>query len=277
MAKLEEVIAAFLADLTRAQDGANELSKRMSERYRTDKLLRFFPVPNALLEEAEVELRFGVLEPELSGERLEGSNGMPPMQPSASAVRELVRRVARTLAGELRREALSAQVPERELQTRVAEALASNRVEQALADHLHARLDEALSAGRAESALLDADENRPSAPAPELFEELKRSASQALSADPDLGRVLGDVEAAVARSVDAQRERIARELTGFDARLQRLEAARSLPSSMNVTVDAERLQNFPDHAVHSIKLKARLRNYQWVIVKDGEEALVPSA
>ena len=60
MTNLRDIAAAFLDSLAGAQHEANLYSKRLAVKYREDPLLKYFPVPNGLLDEADVTLRFAV-------------------------------------------------------------------------------------------------------------------------------------------------------------------------------------------------------------------------
>lgn len=60
MANLQSVLGALLRDFSRAQHLANRYSATLTQDYKENSLLQNFPVPNAFLEEIEVDLKFAV-------------------------------------------------------------------------------------------------------------------------------------------------------------------------------------------------------------------------
>src|SRR5262245_3185538 len=105
--KLRHIIAEFLADLTHAQHRANELSRRLSCQYRHDRLLRYFPVPNAELDEAVLTLRFAPREEEAAAAPAAGDAPPCPPEPhpllalrlARGAVEAVTDRLARDVRG----------------------------------------------------------------------------------------------------------------------------------------------------------------------------------
>jgi hypothetical protein len=75
MPNLGDVIGAILRDQALAQHMANQTTARLAEQYRDHKALRAFPVPNPVVQEVEIELKFAIAEPGL----------LPLAQPPAAA------------------------------------------------------------------------------------------------------------------------------------------------------------------------------------------------
>ncbi|MCR5891892.1 hypothetical protein, partial [Burkholderia sp. HAN2018] len=110
MTNLRDIAAAFLDSLAGAQHEANLYSKRLAVKYREDPLLKYFPVPNGLLDEADVTLRFAV-PPGADGDerasRLDADTLAADALPSQVAVADLATEAGalllRDLAGALGR------------------------------------------------------------------------------------------------------------------------------------------------------------------------------
>jgi hypothetical protein len=62
MPRLGDVVGALLRDIADAQDCSNRYSTALADEYRHDRLLREFAVPNALVAEVDLELRYAVLQ-----------------------------------------------------------------------------------------------------------------------------------------------------------------------------------------------------------------------
>jgi hypothetical protein len=268
--KLRDIVAEFLADLTRAQHRTNELSKRLSDRYRNDRLLRFFPVPNALLDEASVTLRFAPIE---SGA---GAVEETPEAPSSSVELHplLALRMAQAIAApalkSLAQRLRAGHGADEEMRRNLAGALTSDAVVQKLSRRLQpvlqSFLERAASVG-AEEALVKA-----------ARQELARSLAAALQEDKDFRALVSDLDATVSRALGESEVR--ETLVHGAAAAHALTALPTQLPAMDVAVDGPTLANFPEHAIQTITLKAKLRNYKWVIVEDRdgkpvEEDLLP--
>lgn len=60
MPRLNEVIAAILSSLSRAQHQSNLLSADLAHEYQNDKIMKYFSLPNATMSEAEINLRYAI-------------------------------------------------------------------------------------------------------------------------------------------------------------------------------------------------------------------------
>jgi hypothetical protein len=258
---LRSIIAAFLADLTCAQHRANLLSEKLSWDYRNHTLLRFFPVPNALLEEAEVTLRFAVD----STETEDGACGR--MQ--RATVLPISRVLVADAAGEIA--------------VFLQEALAERLMSCAAAEHRKAlveRLQRELRSLRLrlipglESAVL-LQSSRPDEGAfrARTHDALRQALLGLIGADEDLATVTDSVpaliETVLAGPVGEHAFQSLERVVASGSAIA--EEASAFPAT-RVIVSAADLGGFPDYAVHSLRLKARLRNYKWVITREGDPA-----
>jgi hypothetical protein len=261
---LRDVVTTLLSDLTLAQHRANELANQLGAKYRDDRLLRFFPVPNALLEEAVVTLRFAPRASEQEAATPEaGPAPMRPGEPHPSLALRLATAIVAPVCALLAERLRGAQGPARGRRRVLADALASDAVVRTLARRsqplVHAFLERAAGAGPAGES-----------PAP-LLRELAPTLARALREDADLVEHLPDLEAAVAKALDDSRDAVHEALVHGAAAARALaEVAARIPQ-MEVIVDAPTLAQLPEHAVQTLTLKAGLRKYRWSVV-DGDGA-----
>lgn len=271
MPELKDTIAAFLAALTRAQHDANRLSKKLSERYRHDTVLRYFPVPNALLDNVEAVLRFAVVEtaPPEAGEAEEPGNerllvdGQSAVAPALKAARAALG----ALADELSRGRDAGGQDEfvRNIASPVNVAHWARLFATTFRELLQARVD----------ALLGA----PSDPAGRIEDRLRAVLSDAIQREIDASPRL-DARAGLATRLATQAWHAAEAdvaaLAGRIADEMRDEGA--LAPGLDVELVTANTSRFPDYALHTLKIHARLRNYKWVIVDKAsdQEELLPT-
>lgn len=260
MNSLRTIIAMLLADLTCAQNSANQLSAALSEKYRVHPVLRFFPVPNALLNEAEFTLRLAFREEAIGADSI----ACVPDPPSAGVtvpgllLSDLAWRIASVLAQRV---------------AEVAGTMGAASVERqpgsfpaaALRDKLVQRLTPELD--NIAGGWLDDDDIPPgtadrigNAACNVLVQALRDTSGPWSSPEETAGRSLdGPTRLRIAEIVESTLQSAA----GI------LSLIRSLPS-MNVIAGVSELAGFPEYLVHSIRIKAQLRNYRWVIVEPGD-------
>ncbi|WP_315766950.1 MULTISPECIES: hypothetical protein [unclassified Bradyrhizobium] len=253
MTSLEAVIAEFLRDLTLAQDSANRLSARLSLKYRHHTILRFFPVPNALLDDVDVTFRFVFDSPELGAD------------PRASADRlqtEVLVPPSRQLGADASAAAASLAMPElAALLARASEASAgavppwtakeAEAVREELIRELMPRFHEL-----ALRHYLGAD-----------IPDLENQATAAVR--DGVRRAFADAPDEVRRALDAVDPREAGALAAAMIRggSDGGDEPDPLQSHTRIRIAAADVAGFPDFAVQTLRLRARLRNYKWVIVE----------
>jgi hypothetical protein len=270
--KLRDAAAALLADLTHAQHRTNELSKRLSSKYRDDRLLRFFPVPNALLDEAVVTLHFALRE--AAAEAAEPASETAP-QHSGEAHPHLALRLARSIVApvcaNLARHLRGGSDPHAGPRQKLADALVSESVVHAFAHRLqpplHAFVERAVSS--------EAPDDLVEATLPHLAPAL----AGALREDEDLAAHVLDLDAVVAEAFNDSLDVIRETLVHGAASAQALAALPAEIPQIEVILDGPALAQLPEHAIQTLTLKARLRQHQWTVVeREGAavaEDLVP--
>lgn len=267
MDRLRDIIAAFLADLTVAQHLSNERSKWLANYYKHDKILRFFPVPNGLLDEATLTLRFLPL-----GMTADAEPAVPPhaVEPSRRSVQLLASAMAAPLG-----QALAAELDESGASTEaaaVAVGLRSPRGQEQLTAMIQPGLEQYLQAAATGGSTEKLRR--------EALAGAVRALAQGLAADTMAAAVLPDAQAAAQRAAENSREALDALLTRAGSFMQALNATERAVPDVAVTLDPERITAFPDYAVQSLTLRATLRNYKWIVVEEGgqrEDQLVPEA
>lgn len=281
MSELRDILAAFLADIERAQDSANRLSTRIAERYRLDPLLRNFPVPNALLDDVEAELHFVVVDPQQSASSA-GSEAVAPqvdghalVEPAMEAASAALVAVASGLAARADSSApleslraLQSQENRQSLATRIAPLLALS-----LQRRVVAELAQEARPRAAEEAASTVEPLVVSAPA--LAAELHGflAASATLSAQG--GADMSIIEPAAGRAAALAAKRLS---AIADALLADARSQARPPPGLAVDFATERVSQYPQYSLLSLKIHARLRNYKWVIVDqaEGRAELLPT-
>lgn len=270
MSKLSEIMAAFLADLNYAQDSSNEYSKELAFKYRDDKFLKYFPVPNGLLDEAVITLRF----------MTEGTESAPPPPPSnrhREPSESLVGRLSVAI-GRIVGEAVASHLEESKTVTAtptLAQALRSAQGAYKLSRHF--TRDARLYLNECSPAeATDVARNA-------TIEALAKSCASALGSDPDVSEAIEDIGATTAESFKSIHEALNLLLKRTGEHLRALNDVRPTTQDLKVLMDNGRLSTFPDFAVQTITLKATMRDFKWVIKEedgtaDGEsETLVSEA
>lgn len=266
MTSLRSIIAAFLADLTCAQHRANLLSERLSREYRNHTLLRFFPVPNALLEEAEITLRFAVDTPEIEEDlcpKLTAVSVAPvPKVLVADAAGEIAILLQNVIADKL---ASSATEPTQLLVQRLQREIRSHRIREALIRNLMPNLESVV--------LLQSSWPNASAFATQTEQALLEALLGTFGDDEDLTTITGSVSEFANTVLDEPtRQQTCASLERVVASNSAITEAASAFPATRVIVSASDLGSVPDYTVHSLRLKAKLRNYKWVIDREGDPA-----
>ena len=247
MPNLRDLIEAVLEDVEDAQHAANVHAAELARRYRDNAILAYFPAPNAVVRELEVDLRFG------SGE-LTSAPRSARFEWSRSAMRRYALPMTAAVLA-----AISADAKDAELAERL-------RSEPFLSDVV-ARVAERLASA------LEAEPSKGMRPA-----DAARAAAETLSAvllsSPELAAALGPagLEAALEstrREWQSSMDGLARAVSTRDTHYE----APELP--VNPSLSA--LGEVPPQAVHAVKIKVELRGYKWVVVDPatGDAQLVP--
>ncbi|MGN8189890.1 hypothetical protein ACTJLD_28320 [Burkholderia sp. 22088] len=269
MTNLRDIAAAFLDSLAGAQHEANLYSKRLAVKYREDPLLKYFPVPNGLLDEADVTLRFAV-PPGADGDerasRLDTDTLAADALPSQVAVADLATEAGalllRDLAGALGRMRGAAGGGADPAHDRI-DALRSSRVVRELGGNLHALLGDALT-----QAMRGTPPTRDALRAG-LLDVLHASLDDGLADVFDAHERADAGHASFEGTVDASWDALRGLIEAAAERQRGIQAETARVPSLAVTLDPAALQGIPSEFVQTLTLRAKLRNYKWVLVGEG--------
>lgn len=274
MAILQDLVQALLADLTRAQDNTNKLTRALAQEYQADAILQHLPIPNALLDEVQITLQFAsedapvtVADAPLSSSA--GASSAPT--PSAARLRASARTVAQHIVDGLSDYLQSLKPETRQadaLRQTLVDSLASPRVLRGVTDQVVAVLEKALrrtASGTAASQI------------GKILSELRSGATQLLTAEESFVQLVKDVDQTVEAVFEQSKTAIENAIQAANPPAQMLMGAglQQLLTTQ-VTVDSKTLSGLSPQAVHSLCLKVQSRNYRWVVVSATEEPqLVP--
>ncbi|KWC77944.1 hypothetical protein [Burkholderia cepacia] len=272
MTNLRDIAAAFLDSLAGAQHEANLYSKRLAVKYREDPLLKYFPVPNGLLDEADVTLRFAV-PPGADGDerasRLDTDKLAADALPSRVAVADLATEAGalllRDLAGALGRVrgARGAAGGGADPAHDRIDALRSSRVVRELGGNLHALLGDALT-----QAMRGTPPTRDALRAG-LLDVLHASLDDGLADVFDAHERADAGRTSFEGTVDASWDALRGLIEAAAERQRGIQAETARVPSLAVTLDPAALQGIPSEFVQTLTLRAKLRNYKWVLVGEG--------
>ncbi|WP_321966351.1 hypothetical protein [Burkholderia cepacia] len=275
MTNLRDIAAAFLDSLAGAQHEANLYSKRLAVKYREDPLLKYFPVPNGLLDEADVTLRFAV-PPGADGDerasRLDMDTLAADALPSQVAVADLATEAGalllRDLAGALgrmrgARGAAGAAGGGADPAHDRIDALRSSRVVRELGGNLHALLGDALT-----QAMRGTPPTRDALRAG-LLDVLHASLDDGLADVFDAHERADAGHTSFEGTVDASWDALRGLIEAAAERQRGIQAETARVPSLAVTLDPAALQGIPSEFVQTLTLRAKLRNYKWVLVGEG--------
>jgi hypothetical protein len=261
---LRSIIATILADLTCAQNSANELSASLSRKYRVHPLLKFFPVPNALLDEADITLRLAF---DGTPPGADGTPCAPPappeaMRPSRLVAAELARQVSNLISRRLAKTA----VTDLKAPPGIAEntLLPPSGFREGLAHRLIDELDEMLATQPGESPIAPDLNDR-------IVTHIRLAFLQSVSGFPELTRLFPDAPSLADRLLDTPTQSECAEM--FLRSLSQFASIAALTSSlpsMHVMTSASEIASLPEYAVHTVRIRAQLRNYRWIIVDPND-------
>jgi hypothetical protein len=260
MSKLKHVLQAILLSLNEAQDQSNRHSALISRRYKRKSGLNDFSVPNTLIDGVDLELKFAFksvdeatlsteIEPELADEVFERESRKIATDAIAGVV-SIFERGKEFTEGEDK-----------------WDELIRNVCSDTFVDYLSKAISDRL---REESDIMPGLENSFDADAATVA--MMSVLEQKLLEHPDVSFLFGRGKRARADASSLIRHSVSSGVSRIQASLS--SAARPATDyEAEVIIDSERLNQLPEGAVSSLQIRARVRNYRWVIV-DGRWVIV---
>jgi hypothetical protein len=258
LARLDNVVGAILGNLTSAQDTANRHAAALAVEYGADPLLRHFPVPMTNLTDVEIDLR--VLPISLT-------SAMGSRDRTVARAKASLDAFAAAAAGQLLKAAAyifdrARALPEFPL-ARVDEIKASLQspefsayLEKAIAVDLFAKRDDIVRP----PAVLDTGV---------VSRTTLATVARVVLEHPDLKRFLQANPSFASEASDG----IASELRVPMEALRKDFSSTVLFETeydFNIAVDPAELNALPEHAISTIRIKARRSGYRWVVTQAGE-------
>lgn len=268
MPDLQTVIKALLSDLTTAQHKTNRVTRHLVKKYRCDAIMQNIPVPNAVIDEVELTLRFAVESvEETEGERL-ASAGSGDFSPSAGIVNRIAATIGALFAAELEKEIRSATDPYHPKREPLLASLAQSVTREALTAHVSAALHAAWSGQEMLSLTVD--------PIKVGLEAIERQLISALGSDEDLKSVVGSVDEVVSRALSRVFDRQGEALSAAVDETARSLAPAADGSSrtlINVILDGAKLARLPESVIQTLKIRFCLRGYRSIPGSDEHQII----
>ncbi|MEM6820777.1 MAG: hypothetical protein AAF558_02385 [Verrucomicrobiota bacterium] len=249
---LSSILGAILQDLTKAQDTSNRYSAKLSQIYKNREFLRQFPVPNGLLTELEMELKVAV-----NGVDTVSTNAEDLFLQARTALKQSCQDIANRTIQSVSNFLETADPGDLDSETfaTLKENLSSPEFTGLLNKKLNQALVNDLEHLFSTSSKLDVQATG---------QQILSTVDNVVLQNPDLSKFL-----------DTKNPKATECLKTIQADI--ISVVKKLPEvikprasfwenpEMNVIADASTLSSLPDLAVGSIKIKAELRDYKWVI------------
>lgn len=263
MANLRDTVAAILADLTRAQDSANVLSRTLSQKYLTDKTMHSFNVPNAVISGVELALNFAVLPPGGTTETV--GPPAPPIRPPLGRFLQLGHQLAEHVLHATHQGLPHAAPGAAPLVERLGRGLRHPGAADELGDQIGFALQRWY--GQLDAAAQTRPVQQLSGEALNVVGGVVRAAvlgDDAVSAMADTAPLAAHVETGSGPQLRALVE-------AFLARLRSVDLDSHALPQMDVCLDSEILGKLPPQALQTLKLQLQIDDYRWMVMEKGRE------
>ncbi|GEM_PF-2515673 len=286
MAHLHEILSSILIDITKAQHAANVFSRQLSKQYKDDKLLRSFPIPNALISTIDLTLRYGVSEDLVPPPNSSVSDTMldefyPSINRFLKVGHLLAAVVLNKVTEELKDKDFPEELSEPEKRLKILESLRSEKIRGELGNEIGESLNKWYRFLRSDNEEeLDSKEeiNR-------AIAEVKQTVSAILLSNINLRQQLlpedftGAFEDNQSNFWQSINPFLSQSIAKIFTEIRIINSLRREAlnnKAMNVFVEANQLKKLPEHSLQSMNIKIELQNYKCVVIEPGdEEELVP--
>jgi hypothetical protein len=278
MAQLHEVLSTILIDITKAQHAANVFSCQLSKRYKDDKLLKSFPIPNALISNIDINLKYGLAKDlEFPHETPVTEVNLDNFYPSTNKFLKIGHICAANVLDGVIELLKSKNLPdlpsEQGKREKILESLQSEKIRVDLGNAIGNSLDNWYRFLRAANEKEISKEEQIN----KAIAKVKQSISEILLSDIDLKQQFlpGDLAGVLENYQSNFWQKLEANIKPLIAELF-LEEESVIHKSMDVFVDADKLKNLPESAIQSMNFQIQLQNYKCVVTKPGEEEeLIP--
>lgn len=264
MAQLSSVIGSILRDIISAQHEANLYSLSLGDSYGKDGKAKDFQLPNVMVSDMELDLRYGVKSASENQQQLNIK-----YDKFRQFLKELCDQVARVAISSAITTVLSSDIDRKEADKRFFERLKQeNKIHQEFCSFLSRNMRNAFR-----SNLYDAvDNSNGSVKTAVVLTRLTDVVRKKFLYDSDLDGLFTGADGEKLRETAEKgivkaMEAIINKLS-LDANFKRLH---SFPQ-LDVAITADELMNMPEEAIHSFKIKFSPRNYS--ISQVGEDEML---
>jgi len=253
MAQLSSVIGSILRDIIAAQHEANLYSLALSESYGKDGKVKDFQLPNVMVSDMELELKYGVKNT---------TDNQQQFNIRYSQFREFLKEVcdetAKVVIRNVTATVLGTNIPGKEEDKHFFERLKQeNTLQNAFKTFLVRNMRNAFR-----SNLYEAVDTATGAPKAEvLVNKITDVVRSKLLYDSRLDELFSGKEGEALRNL--AEENMVAAITGLIEKLVKNTTFKKLKSfpKLDVAITAEELMNMPEEAIHSFKFKFSPRNY----------------
>ena len=264
MAQLNNVIGAILRDIAQSRVTSDMFSRKISQYYEQDSLLRLFPVPRSEIREIELDLKFSIADVSVDHDRNEERDARIGriFERYSEAITEdifenlkgseTIRKIKEwvTLVGEIDTVQLRLDIKNRILIFFEEKSISfmSISIEK---DQINIEL---------EPQKIKAGIN-------EILEVLiySRPDVKTIAEKYSSSRLLRSVKTSISNGYRDQ-------IDAMDEELEFLEASEEFKVEIDMT--AEKIQDLPEIAISSIKIKTDIRNYNWSQVEEQDGKII---
>ncbi len=266
MPDLSSLVATVLEEIEKAQDQANLYSRQLAEKYRNDKILRVFPVPNSLLTEVDVDFVFGLEEGmEMARETLQ-----PELLPGSPLFREPLRHITEHIIRKIRTTLSATQQPsatDSDKTDTLLKNLKSGRVDKRIVDKAASNLSTILMGKKKrkrENQLAQLITCYSHVLEETVFSDkpfLDHLATLGLNGKQMLKSLMEAPETSdLFKNLIETHEKAKKDFT-----------ASYLLQHSKITIDSQKLSGLPVESLNHLHLKLRLEGYKWVVLEKTEE------
>lgn len=237
MPKLNSVIASILDSLDSAQHKSNLTTSQLAEQYKTDNALKYLQLPNAVMSEVDITLRYAInsySNPVMQKKSLTESSETAVIKQATYAPKVLNRTANRVIAEKVFDK---------------LEPTLSRSAKEILAD----KAKKEILISRIQDTLYTSGKNKKSAD--DTTTAVLKTINESLS---EKGDVVTAEKKAVSDLIDNARQNV-----------YMISASEDI-GDLDVIIDANALADMPEEAIQTLHITTKMQNYRWIEGDTGE-------
>jgi hypothetical protein len=237
MPKLNSVIASILDSLDSAQHKSNLTTSKLAEQYKTDNTLKYLQLPNAVMSEVDITLRYAI-----------NTYSTPVM-----------------LKKSLTETSESAEVKEATFTPKVLNRSANRTI----AENVYAKLEPNLSKSAKE---ILADSSKKEILIGRIQDTLYTSGKNQKSADDTTTAVLKTINESLSENgetITADKKALSNLIANGRQKVYTISSSDEI-GDLDVIIDANALAEMPADAIQTLHITTKMKNYRWIEGDSGE-------